>query len=302
MVRSDIAIFELFVNHPDLIKTFITTRPDVHYTMRAEEIKEVTKRLDAVFIPDDPSLPLIHMEFQGYSDPKIYYRAVAGGCMLGYLDRTINVCIMFFDKEQDPKTPPLYEWAMSPLIGLSVIYLPDIVEQLRLVKNPAAGLLGLLTIKKKEIAATAPQDYQLIVRSSLPRRIRENYVKLFMYWLMQLLGDEMDDQEVRDMLGILMPIEDTKAYKRIAKVVGVKYEQQLHEKDEALHKKDEALHKNLEHQILKEKANIDRFKLLKDEGQISKELFVSITLPMKQELASLRKQLRAQKKGKTPLS
>lgn len=218
-METDFGLAEFFASVPNAIKRLLDDHDEVAYRMVSPELKRVERRLDACFIPvDAPEKPLIAVEFQGYPDKAIYYKALAKGALLGekFPDYSMRVVILFLDQSLDPQTPFWHDLGRSDFAGFQVIYLAEAVARIEGEdpKDPTAALLGLLVRAAETVGVEdARRRYRAIAESSIPRQEKEVYVKLLMYWLMQLFSST--EEEMSAMIGVMTPLEETPAFKSI---------------------------------------------------------------------------------------
>ena len=216
-MKTDHALAELFAEDPDLIKLFVPAPADCHYTMKAEVVKEVERRIDACFIPDDPDVPIQVVEFLGYQDANATYRLVSGGCLIGMRNpgRVVHYLLVLLDASLDPKTEPWHSYALSGLLGFRVVTLAEVLSELRQSQpdHPLVVLLSvLIETDPDKVKETIPKGYQQIRDAGLPEGLRETYVKIYVYWLTLRLS-MFSKQEVIEMLQIATSFEETRFYK-----------------------------------------------------------------------------------------
>ncbi len=218
-MEKDFGLAEFFASVPNAIKRLLAVRDAVTYRMVSPELKRVERRLDACFIPvDAPDKPLLAVEFQGYPDKGIYYKALAKGALLGekFPDYGMTVVILFLNQALDPKTVDWHDLGRSGFSSFRVIYLAEAVARMEQENpnDPTAALLGLLVQPKEEVEAEdARRRYGVINEAAISREEKQVYVKLLVYWLMQLLSST--EEEMIAMIGIMTPLEETPAYKSI---------------------------------------------------------------------------------------
>jgi len=123
------------------------------YRYQALEFKETAQRVDGVFLPNDPELPLYFLETQFYRLPNIFANLMAK--VYTYLKRHdpgqkfIGV-VLFADRSLEPKDLAPYK----PLLDAGLIrrfYLEEMPE----LANAPLGLSILYLIRKSESEAPA---------------------------------------------------------------------------------------------------------------------------------------------------
>ncbi len=122
-MKTDCALADLFAHNPDLIKLMANVDSSAHYTMKSEVFKEVERRNDACFIPDQLDLPVIIVEFQGYSEIGFYYRGFSNAGLFGerHPKRKIHILLIFLSEAYDPKTEPWYSLGRTGFPGFQII-------------------------------------------------------------------------------------------------------------------------------------------------------------------------------------
>ena len=217
-MRTDHALGELFSCDPDLIKLLVRLPENGHYHMKSDVIKAVDRQVDACFMPEEAGLPLIVCEFQGYNDDHIYYRLLSGAGLAGERNSqyTVHALLVFIDDKHDPMTEPWHSLGRSGFPGFQVVYLREIYDHLRKQEphHPVVALFGLLIESKEKLKSASRKGYLSIQNAALSERLRDTYAKIYAYWLMQRLN-ELSRKEVDEMLGILTPLKETRAYKDI---------------------------------------------------------------------------------------
>jgi len=271
-MKTDHALSELFDKDPDLIKLFVREPDSCSYSMGSMTIKEIERRLDACFIPDDLSRPIIAAEFQGYPDECIYYRWISGACLLGMRNpgRTVYCLLVFLDESLDPKTEPWSGMARSNLPGLEVATFSQVLDSLRETQpdHPIVALISLLLEDNHETIRSKMRDeLDLIEHAEMSDGLRGTYAKIYLYWLASKLGG-LSLQEVEKMLVTKTPFEETQLYKDILEKARPRIEQ---EKAEA---------KLLE--------RISLLKQLRGEGAISEAVFREKVAPIRKALEDTR--------------
>ncbi len=268
-MRTDHALAQLFEHDPDLIKLMLDLPEDCHYQMRSETIKEVERRLDAVFTPDDAQAPVIVGEFHGYDDKTIYFRLLGNIGMVGARqpERLIYGLLIFILPSHDPRTEPWHGLGRSGVTWFRVIYLEELVALLRErdPDHPVATLFTLiLETNTQKIERAAARDYARIMKADLPKPQREVYAKLYLYWLAQRLGN-LSREEVRKMTEITMtPFKETRLYKDIAGEV-----------------RDEVREEDLVRQI-------NMLERLREQGALTQDIHQKELAPLEKELAVIR--------------
>ncbi len=278
-METDFGLAEFFTSVPNAIKPLIDDCDEVAYRMVAPELKRVDRRLDACFIPiDAPEKPLIAVEFQGYPDKAIYYKALAKGALLGekFPDLAMKVVICFLDRGLDPKTPYWCELGRSGFAGFQVIYLEEAIARIESQdpSDPTAALLGLLVRTKETVEdEDARRRYRAISESTISREEKQVYVKLLMYWLMQLHSST--EEEMSAMLGMMTPLEETPAFRSIFA------------KGEAKGKA-EGIAEGRAKQLV---SQIERLETSYGEGLLSEQAYRVLVAPLRTELEDLRRSL-----------
>ncbi len=75
-MKTDSIFYELFLNLPESLFPFLDLPPNLceEYEFLSQELKQLAKRIDGVFVPIKSELPLYFVEVQFQKDDNLYYR------------------------------------------------------------------------------------------------------------------------------------------------------------------------------------------------------------------------------------
>ena len=208
-MKTDAQLLKLFQTNPEMLKEFLPLDVKGQYVLRSETLKELERRVDGVFEPEDPEEPVFIIEFQAYWKETIYHLLVAGMALFGLVHpkREVRGIILFFHKYHDPKTKPWYEIACSALPGIQLYYLDKVLEALR-ERDPDHILLSVFFPLSCEDASTLKKEarghYQKIQKTPLSEVAKDGMMQVFNSWL---VGRFENAEEVAKMIAEIPPIE-----------------------------------------------------------------------------------------------
>lgn len=78
-MKTDIVFYRLFKDHPEVYFELLGQDPALgrNYRFESLELKQINLRIDGVFIPNRPELPVEFLEVQFYRNPAIYANLLA---------------------------------------------------------------------------------------------------------------------------------------------------------------------------------------------------------------------------------
>ncbi len=283
-MKTDHALGELFAEDPDLIKLFLAGAPECHYTMKSEVVKEVERRVDACFFPDDPCQPIQVTEFLGYQDANAIYRLVSGGCLIGMRNpgRVVHYLLILLDGSLDPKTEPWHSYSRSGLPGFRVVTMETVLRNLSKSQedHPLVAFLPVLVESDLEkVKASIPAGFRQIQDAGLPEYLFETYVKIYLYWLTQRLST-LSRREVIEMLQIQTPFEETRFYRDLKEEIDAEARDRI----KALERERDSAQESI---ITRQLELLDQ---LRKEQVISEATYRQRAAPLEAELETLRAQ------------
>ena len=197
-----------------------------------------------------------------------------------------NGIIIFKDQETDQIDDPWYTICRLPDSGFRVYYLEDLIKQLE--KDEPGHLLTALFApymekSDEEFAQNAKQYYHQIKDCDFEDAIKERLEQIFLDWLSIRLK-KATAEEVKDMLALDTPFEETQVYKDLVQIglkkgelIGIRKGEQRGEQKGKLEGKREGEIKGVREQII-------LMKRLKEVGPIQ-------GFPVDEQLAELEQRL-----------
>lgn len=213
-METDPSFYALFKRHPRAFLRLAGLPDEGEWLMDSITLKSNEKRVDGVFVRQDAPGPLILAEFQGYDDPRIYYRALRELMMYLELCKTVPetclVVVLFLHESLDPGFEMLDLRSPHRLLRL---YLPECLERMRGTPGPWIVLEPLVLKSVDEARALAP-----VWRAQLESlKLSESESIFLMGRLLDLVVERfpsLKKEEVRAMFQ-LTPLKETRYYKEL---------------------------------------------------------------------------------------
>ena len=159
-MKTDSLLYRLFQEQPGLVFELAgwPLPEGAAYTLRAEEVKQTSFRLDGVLMPppEPPGLPVVFVEAQFQGDPDFYSRCFTELFLFLYRQRwpgPWRLVVIFPSRAMDGDPPVAYQ----PLLAsawVRQVYLEDLAERMDL--TPGLRLLRLI-IAEPAVAVSEAQ-------------------------------------------------------------------------------------------------------------------------------------------------
>ena len=262
-MRSDKEFFKLFQAYPDLLKLLASTPEDAVYTFRSEVFKEVERRIDGYFQPENPDHPHFILEVQVAPDVTIYTRLVMEMAMAFMKHQPkgttqekvpdIRALLLFFQESSDPKTEPWCSFVRACPDVIQIVYLDQIVRQLgeNESTHPVWATFQPLFAKDDlTLIHRLPDCHQAILDAKMPAQARKVLQDVFMSWLLQRFKNKTHE-EIKAMFipSDPTPIQDSILYKSLLedqeRIHGISFEElsrTVKEQKRALSKQNQVIH------------------------------------------------------------
>ncbi len=187
---------------------------DGNYRFVSLTIKGIERRLDGIYEPLDHDGPVYIVEFQAQPVPGAWFNLLTKIGLYGetHPGRAVRGMLIFLRAGDDPGLPP---GAGPPLC--SVAYLDDVLPRLleREPDNPyVAALIPLIIPRTEDLRVRAPEAWQVIRAAPVAPPIRATLERILESWLMERFP-LLTYEELRSMLPVLVPLEQTRAYQEI---------------------------------------------------------------------------------------
>ncbi len=175
-------------------------------------MKDISRTMDGLVIPENPLLPLWIVEVQMFKDLIIYMRTGIehASVQIEYLPREVRSVIIFGSADLDPQTQP---W-----VGfIKVVYLDKYLEDLE-AEDPEHLLVALFrplyAKQNSEVEKWASHDYGILKSVAATDPNCKDLPEIFKQWLVQRFK-QLSLNQINSMMIELTPIEDTVAGKEL---------------------------------------------------------------------------------------
>ncbi|MBK1642469.1 hypothetical protein CKO12_11385 [Chromatium okenii] len=227
-MKTDKHIHTLLTSSPEAFR-FLTGGLELigNYQDRSIVFKELERRADHVFEPDNGIGPVYILEIQTRHSGDVYDRLVLELVLYRKLhpNCTVHGLVLFIERSGDePESPWQAHLGISPLL-LKSVYLDEVIERAR-CEQPNHPLLATflpLVANNRELAQQAPAAWQQLTARTEPDATA--LMDVFISWLMERYKHQ-SYEEVMTMLHISTPLEETRAYQQL---VGIGMEKGLAE-------------------------------------------------------------------------
>jgi hypothetical protein len=177
-------------------------------------LKGIERRLDGIYEPDDHDGPVQIVEFQAQPVAGAWYNLLTKLGLYGeaHPGRAVRGMLIFLRAGDDPGLPP---GAGPPLC--SVAYLDEILPAWleREPDNPyVAALVPLIIPRTEDLRVRTPAAWQVIRTAAVAPPVRATLERILEFLLMERFP-LLTNEELRSMLPVLVPLEQTRAYQEI---------------------------------------------------------------------------------------
>lgn len=184
------------------------------YRFTSLTLKGFERRLDGIYEPEGHDGPVYVIEFQGQAWASARYNLLAKVELYGELHpkRDVRGVLIFLRKGDDAGAPPV---AVPSLF--TVAYLDGLLPKwlAREPDNPFVAVFTPLIVKSDEdLRANAPKAWQAIQSAPLDPATRATLEQILEFWLFERFP-LLTTEELRAMLSVLTPLEQTRAYQEI---------------------------------------------------------------------------------------
>ncbi len=130
-MKTDSIFYELFLNLPDSLFALLGLPPEIakEYQLTSQELKQLAKRIDGLFLPLTIEKPIYFVEVQFQEDDSLYYRLFTE--IFTYLGQynppqNFQAVVLWGKKSLDENTLPPYYQMFKDMGKLDIIYLDDL--------------------------------------------------------------------------------------------------------------------------------------------------------------------------------
>ncbi len=215
-MKTDELLYELVRLDPKSVFRLVQLDLEGEYTFESITLKTIEKRIDGFLKRTDGVGPNVFVEFQGWDDPKIYWRSFREVCMF-YEERDDSapfiLIIVFIDSKYDPGNPPITQ--VEPPNQFVRINLIDALEAVKQTPGILTVLKPLVSPKRDVIDHIQEWKAEL-VSLPLPEDKIQKIIELLEFSIWQKLPN-LSLKEVRKMIQ-LTPLEETVAGKELIQI------------------------------------------------------------------------------------
>ncbi|BBD63039.1 hypothetical protein NIES2109_58890 (plasmid) [Nostoc sp. HK-01] len=214
-MRTDTIFYTLFQNLPSVLFELLEQSPDVatHYQFTSVEIKELTRRLDGLFLPFDefPEDTIYFVEVQFQKDDDLYWRLITEAFV--YLNqyrpsRAWQAVVLWAKRSLDSGVPLAYRTSLAPG-QIQILYLDELVDTSS--DSIGLGIVQLVVAKEKEAVAKARSLINLVQQATQSNQ--RNLLELIERMLVYKFADKTR-QELEAMFG-LTQWQQTRFYQEV---------------------------------------------------------------------------------------
>ena len=221
-MQTDHQLYELFSAVPEYFFDLTDINYPAKYSLRKETIKEISRRMDGLMVPDNPNAPYLVVEFQLQKDIEIYYRIVMEMAGLGIKNKGCNYhgVIILANQTLAHVCAPWSDLFKGNNPAFRQYYLNDLLKSLE-TREPGHPLVAVfqpyLQTNLDELEKNAGHYYNQIQSGNLSADKQNKLGLIYMSWLLVCFRDK-SYEEVIDMLDLTTPLEETVAYKELVAI------------------------------------------------------------------------------------
>lgn len=215
-MKTDKQIHALLASSPEAFR-FLTDGIELSgpYQGRSVVFKDLERRADHVFEPDDGKGPTYLIEVQAQHTGDVYDRLVLELLLYrrAHPERTVYGQVIFLTASCDEPDWPWAEWVgRGPL--RKAVYLDQVLDKAR-QQHPDHPLLAVFLpwfARDAELSQQAPAAWRRLEALTEPGAAV--LLDVFMSWMMERFKGQTYE-EVLSMLQVLTPLEETRSYKEL---------------------------------------------------------------------------------------
>jgi predicted transposase YdaD len=215
-MKTDKQIYLLLAAHPDMFRLLTGgIKLPGPYRGRSVVFKELERRADHVFEPENGEGPAYLIEIQAQPGGEVYDRLVLELVLYrkAHPGRPVYGLVIFLDASCDePDSPWVESLGTGPL--LRPVYLDAVLAKAR-EREPDHPLLAVflpLLADERELAERAPAAWRRLECLTEPGS--KVLLDVFLSWLMERHKGQ-SFEEIMRMLQVLTPLEETRAYQQL---------------------------------------------------------------------------------------
>ncbi|MBE9036025.1 Rpn family recombination-promoting nuclease/putative transposase [aff. Roholtiella sp. LEGE 12411] len=214
-MKTDTIFYTLFQNLPSILFELLEQEAAVatHYQFTSVEIKELSRRLDGLFLPkaEFPQDPIYFVEVQFQRDDDMYWRLVTEAFL--YLNqyrpqKSWQAVVLWGKRGFDPGVPSAYQTSLA-LGQIQIVYLDELAD----TSSDSIGLgIVKLVVAAEGEAVTKAKNLITQVQQT-PEPSRRNLLELVERMLVYKFADK-SRQELEAMFG-LTQWQQTRFYQEV---------------------------------------------------------------------------------------
>ncbi|KOR31001.1 hypothetical protein TI04_03130 [Achromatium sp. WMS2] len=214
-MKTDLPIYQFLATDPKAFTTLTGIELSDKYQFSVPTLKSGERRIDAMFAPSDGVGPVYVVEFQAQPNPSIRYNLMSKISLYGEQHPGVDVrgVLVFPETKVDKQN---FQW--QPETGqIAVVYLEENFPSQRIEESADPFILTLAPLLIEDntiLKQLAPKCWQIINNPQLDPQIRNNLGAILQFWFMERFKAHTA-QEIANMLHVLTPLEETRAYKEL---------------------------------------------------------------------------------------
>ena len=186
------------------------------YRFTSLTLKGIERRIDGLFEPVDGATQPVHIiEFQAQRNDAIGYNLYTKMGLYGEEQphRDVRGILVLLSKSHRPKCPRLSEGEHAPI---RVVYLREVMQQWleKEPDNPFVIAFAPLIQSKKQLSQSAAGQWKALHAAPLDEGVRDRLQECYQYLIFERFK-QLNEEEIKQMLTELVPIEETRAYQSI---------------------------------------------------------------------------------------
>ncbi|KOR28836.1 hypothetical protein TI04_10110 [Achromatium sp. WMS2] len=186
------------------------------YRFASVTLKNLERRIDALFEPDGHAGPVYVVEFQAQQKRAAWYNLMVKVGLYGENHPDQEVLGIMIVPRASPKRSKGSKQIAQSFEQLTKIYLGDFLPTLlrENSNDPFVAVLAPLVLEDQELQQVAPQLWHNIDNSDIAVEIQDNLKQILEFWLLERFK-HLTIEDIAAMFPTLTPLEKTRGYKDI---------------------------------------------------------------------------------------
>ncbi|NEX22875.1 DUF2887 domain-containing protein [Thiorhodococcus mannitoliphagus] len=212
-MKTDVSIYSFLALGPEAFRVLTGGRVlEGPYRFGSVTFKSLERRVDGLFEPDGHAGPVLLVEYQSQALATAGYHLLTEVGLYGeaHPGRDVRGILIIPRARHRPRFPA----AAGEVLSILCLdeYLPAWID--REPDNPYVAVLAPLVLRKNVLRTRMAALWQSIHRAPLAEPERATLSTILEFWLIERFHD-LTPEEIHAMLNVLLPIEETRAYKEI---------------------------------------------------------------------------------------